>query len=255
MRGWRAKIWQRFSYVVWWLCHEWLYDLAWFVGRIMSPFVAQVEVHGADKVPRKGPVIMTANHMSQWDIFFTHNLMPRPGFFMTKREYFEVPFLGGLVRLLGAFPVTRGKYDRQALQFALDLLRRGQQLVVYPEGTRSKDYQLHLIHNGAALLACRTGAQIVPIAFAGTEKISRNPSYGPDGKKLKPHVIIRVGDPYYLPRSDEHGRRQNLDDLSDFMMSKIAELLPPEYQGEYAPARIAERQRERSEVRGQRSVG
>ncbi len=241
MTVWPAKIWRGFSYLVWWVCHEWLYDLAWYVYHIMEPFVAEVEIEGFHNVPRKGPVIMTANHMSQWDIFFIHNLMPRPGFFMTKIEYFGVFFLGGLVKLLGAFPVNRGKYDRTALQYALDLLNRGQQLVIFPEGTRSKDYQLQLIPNGAALLASRTGAQVVPIAFAGTETISRKPSFDARGKKLKPKVLIRVGQPYCLPRTDQAGRKLDLDQLSDLMMSKIAELLPPEYQGAYSPENIAAR--------------
>jgi 1-acyl-sn-glycerol-3-phosphate acyltransferase len=235
------KAWGTLKHAGWWLLHEWFYDLAWFVDRIFAPVLAKPEFYGLENIPRKGAVMFTANHLSQWDIFFMHYLLPRPGFWMTKREYFKVFFFGGWARLFGAFPITRGEYNREALQFSVDLLKKGQIVVIFPEGHRSSDFQMGEGHSGAALVAARAEALIVPVGFAGTEKISRRKEYGPDGKKIKPRVIVRVGQPYRLPRNDESGRHQDLDELSDYMMSKIAELLPPEYQGFYAPAKLAER--------------
>jgi 1-acyl-sn-glycerol-3-phosphate acyltransferase len=103
-------------------------------------------------------------------------------------------------------------------------------------------------HSGAALVALRANALVVPVAFTGTEKINRRKEYDAHGKKIKPRVVVRVGEPYRLPRQDESGQRLDLDELGDLMMSKIAELLPPEYQGYYAPAKLAERKVEREKA-------
>ncbi len=241
------KIWQGFSYAVWWVCHEWLFDLAWFVGRILAYWNSNWKIYGAEKIPRNGGLLITANHMSQWDLVFMNNLVPRPPFYVTKREYLDFFFVGGMALLMGSFPINRGKYDRQALRRAIELLKKGQVVVIFPEGTRSKTFALQEGHSGAALIAAQAATWIVPVAFSGTEKISRKKEYGPDGKKRKPNVIVRIGDPYRLPTdSGPDGRRESLQDLGDLMMSKIAELLPPEYQGEYAPDRLAERKAARA---------
>lgn len=237
------KAWKPLKYSGWWLLHEWFYDLAWFVDRIFAPVLAKPEFYGRENIPRKGAVLFTANHLSQWDIFFMHYLLPRPGYWMTKKEYFKVFFFGGWARLFGAFPVSRGAYNRQTLQFAVDLLKKGHLMIIFPEGHRATNYRMMQGHSGAALIATKAEALVVPVGFAGTEKISRRKEYGPDGKKIKPRVIVRVGQPYLLPGEDATGRRLELEELNEIMMSKIAELLPPEYQGFYTPAELAERQK------------
>ncbi len=239
------KTWKQLGHTGWWLLHEWFYDLAWFVNRIFAPILSKPEFYGLENIPRKGAVLFTANHLSQWDIFFMHYLLPRPAFWMTKREHFQVPIFGGWARIFGAFPVERGAYNRDALNFSINLIEKGQLLVIFPEGHRSADFQMGPGHSGAALVASRANALIVPVGFAGTEKISRRKEYDASGKKIKPRVVVRVGKAYRLPRQDEAGQRLELDELSDLMMSKIAELLPPEYQGYYAPDKLAERKVER----------
>lgn len=248
------KIWQKVKYALWWLAHEWLYDLGWFVGPTVAFIVSDVEIKGREKIPKQGGVLITMNHLSNWDLVYIFYTMPRAGYFMTKKEYFDFPFVGGLVRFLGAYPVNRGKYDRQALQFSINLLKKGQQIMVFPEGHRSKLGQLQEGHSGAALIASQAGATIVPVAITGTEKISRKKEYGPDGKKIRPKVFVQVGDPYRLPGSDDNGKRENLDDLGDLMMSKIAEMLPPEYQGAYTPEKLAERKAAREKALAERTA-
>ncbi len=248
------KLWKAFCYAVWWICHEWLFDLGFYVAPVVGWLASRWKIEGREKIPLKGGVVLTVNHLSQWDLTFIYNLMPRSGFFMTKHEYFDVPFLGGFVKLLGAFPVNRGKYDRQALQHAIDLLKAGKLLIVFPEGTRSKNGELHAGHSGAALLAAQAGATVVPVAITGTEKITRLKEYGPDGKKIKPRVLVKVGEPYKLPETDEQGKRPSLEDQTDLMMGKIAELLPPEYQGEYAPAKLATRKAARQQAQAEAQI-
>ncbi|HEX2914559.1 MAG TPA: lysophospholipid acyltransferase family protein [Chloroflexia bacterium] len=251
------KIWKVFSFVVWWLLHEWLFDLGYFVGRILVVLVSKPKVYGRENIPREGGVIITCNHLSQWDLVFMHNLLERPAFYMTKKEFLDIIFIGGLVRLLGAFPVNRGKYDREALQFSIKLLKDGKQLIIFPEGTRSKTFTLAEGHSGAALIALQADALIVPVAISGSEKISRKKEYGPNGKKIKPEVVVRVGQPYHLPQP-EKGKKQNLEELGDLMMTRIAEMLPAEYQGAYSPEKLAERkaqrERELAEQQNQRAA-
>lgn len=248
MKFWE-KAWKPVKYAGWWLLHEWFYDLAWFVDRIFAPVLAKPEFYGMENIPRKGAVLFTANHLSQWDIFFMHYLLPRAGYWMTKREHFKVFFFGGWARLFGAFPVSRGAYNREALQFSVEVLKRGDVLIIFPEGHRAPEYRMMPGHSGAALIAAKADALIVPVGFSGTEKISRKKEYGPDGKKIKPRVFVRVGQPYRLPRNNESGHHHDLEELNDLMMSKIAELLPPEYQGYYAPSELADRKLLREQQR------
>jgi 1-acyl-sn-glycerol-3-phosphate acyltransferase len=242
------KAWKRVRHAGWWLLHEWFYDLGWFINRVFAKTFSKPEFYGLENVPRKGAVLFTGNHMSQWDIFFMHYILPRAAYWMTKREHFEVPVFGGWARLYGAYPVERGAYNREALNFSVKILEEGHLLVIFPEGHRSSDFQMGPGHSGAALVALRANALIVPVAFTGTEKISRRKEYDEHGKKIKPRVVVRVGEPYRLPRHDESGQRLDLDELGDLMMSKIAELLPPEYRGYYTPAKLAERKIEREKA-------
>lgn len=247
-RAWNRSRLKAAGHAGWWLLHEWFYDLAWFVNRIFAPVLARPEFYGRENIPHKGALLFTANHLSQWDIFFMHYLLPRPAFWMTKREHFEVPVFGGWARIFGAFPVERGAYNRDALNFSIKVLERGDLLVIFPEGHRASDYRMGPGHTGAALVASRAEALVVPVGFTGTEKISRRKEYDAKGRKIKPRVVVRVGQPYRLPHKDASGQKLDLDELSDLMMSKIAELLPPEYQGYYVPEQLAGRKTEREQA-------
>lgn len=234
------KLWDALNYGWWWICHEWLFDLGYFVGRALALYYSQAQVEGRSNIPREGGVIITPNHLSNWDLVFVHNLLDRPAYYMTKKEYFEFFFVGGMVRLLGAFPVTRGKADREALKTAIKILKNKEQLIIFPEGTRSKVFSLQEGHSGTALIAAQSGALIVPVGISGSEKISNK-----QRKTKHPVVNIRVGQPYILPQTLD-GKTLSLEEQTEFMMSQIAKLLPPDYQGYYAPELVAERQTERN---------
>jgi 1-acyl-sn-glycerol-3-phosphate acyltransferase len=248
------KVWSKISYAVWWLCHEWIYDLGWFVAPVVAFIVSDLEVHGREKIPKRGGVLLTMNHLSQWDLIFMHCIMGRPSFFMTKAEFFDFFFVGGLVRLLGAYPVKRGKYNRQALQYSIKLLKEGKQVILFPEGHRAPTFQLQEGHAGAALIAKQADALIVPIAITGSEKISRNKQYGPNGRKIRPKVVMQVGEPYHLPGANDKTHRQSSEELRDLMMGKIAEMLPPEYQGVYAPDQAFKRKSDQLQVQAEQVV-
>jgi 1-acyl-sn-glycerol-3-phosphate acyltransferase len=225
--------------------------LAWLILHAISDF----KVRGLENLPQEGGFVGTWNHLSNFDPMVGTLCTPRPPFVMTKAEYFKTPILGGVAWLLGGFPVRRGEADRQAVRTALAVVKRKQLLGIYPEGTRSKTYQLQDPQPGAAMIASSSGAVVLPLALWGTENIMRRKKFG---FLLRPRIEVSIGSPYNLKETAaafalEHGlapggkrgRHEDLEFLSDIMMLKIAEQLPAEYRGHFTPQAIADRYRQR----------
>jgi 1-acyl-sn-glycerol-3-phosphate acyltransferase len=127
-------------------------------------------VTGQENVPRTGPVVIAPNHKSFWDSFFITAVLHRRVFYMGKSELFQGRS-GRLLLALGAFPVKRGESDAEAIETALAILKRGDVLCLFPEGTRVSDPDaLGIPRKGAARLAIEGGAPIVPTTITGTEK-------------------------------------------------------------------------------------
>ncbi|MGA8943017.1 MAG: lysophospholipid acyltransferase family protein [Thermoactinomyces sp.] len=126
-----------------------------------------------EHIPEKGPVVFCCNHISNLDPPLLAVSTKRKVHFMAKAELFRVPVLGGLVRSLGAFPVKRGAGDRQALKKAIQLLQEGHTVGIFPEGTRSKTGEMGQFHVGAALIALKGEAPIVPAAICGSYRLFR----------------------------------------------------------------------------------
>ena len=210
------------------------WSLLFVVKAIVFTF-ARVEVTGKENVPRRGPLIVAANHFNNADPPVLGATMPRRLAFMAKQEMFQWPILGLAARLGGAFPVRRSEADLGALRKATAVLRQGEALAMFPEGTRSLDGKLHKAHPGTALLALRSETPILPVAIWGTEKVVliRLPF---DLIRLRrPRVHVVVGAPFFLPPVE----RITADEVmrcTDIIMGRIAALLPPPYRGEYAGA-------------------
>ncbi len=127
-------------------------------------------VEGAANIPREGPVLIAPIHRSNVDFAFTLFISPRKVFFMAKDGIFRFgPFAQLLIRL-GAFPVNRDGTDRESLRLAEEVLRRGQALVLFPEGTRKEGDAVEPLHAGAMFVAARTGAKVVPVGIAGSDR-------------------------------------------------------------------------------------
>lgn len=151
----------------------------------------RVKVYGKERMPKEGAYIVCANHMSWWDPILVAQLTPRVIHFMAKKELFEIPIIGPAFRLVNAFPVDRGKADIKAIRDSLDILKKGEVLGIFPEGTRKHDPdKLAEVHGGAALAALRGGAPIVPIALRGRYGI---------GSTIK----VAIGEPFTLRPSHE----------------------------------------------------
>ncbi len=155
-------------------------------------------VEGAENIPLSGPVLIAPIHRSNVDFAFSLFISPRKVFFMAKEDVFQIPVLGWLLTRLGAFPVTRDTADRESLRLSEEVLRRGQALVLFPEGTRREGPTVEPLHDGAMFIAARTGAMVVPVGVGGSERAM------PVGAKLprfaKVHIV--VGKPISPPTSE-----------------------------------------------------
>ena len=159
-------------------------------------------VTGRANVPAEGPVILAPVHRSFADFGFCAFVTDRKLFFMTKDEMWRHRSLGWLLLHLGAFPVHRESADREALRHAEEVLRRGQVLVLFPEGTRQEGETVDHLQEGAAFLAARTGAVIVPVGIGNSDLAM------PKGRRIPKPLRIRVvvGRPMAAPERSEGGR-------------------------------------------------
>src|SRR3954471_5622283 len=170
----------------------------WIVRRVLQPFLL-VSFHmtrtGREHVPKEGPVILAASHRSFVDPFIIAVCVRRPIYFVAKRELFEKRWQGWLLNALGAFPIRRGESDEESMDTALEILERGDVVVIFPEGTRIRTGSLGKGKRGVGRLAVESGAPVVPVAVHGTERARR-------GWRIRPvKVKVRMGRPLTFPRA------------------------------------------------------
>jgi 1-acyl-sn-glycerol-3-phosphate acyltransferase len=159
-------------------------------------------VVGKEHIPATGPVILAPVHRSFADFGFTAFCTERKLFFMTKDSMWKNRWLGKLLIYVGAFPVHRESADREALQRAEEVLKQGQVLVLFPEGTRRAGPVIEDLMEGAAFLSARTGAPIVPIGIGGSDLSM------PKGQAIsKPYTIQVVIGPAIAPPARTGGGR------------------------------------------------
>jgi 1-acyl-sn-glycerol-3-phosphate acyltransferase len=209
--------------------HRRLYEFARPLAGLYVHALERLEVEGLENIPPTGPVILVANHINSMDIVTIALPVMRQTHYMAKVELFRVPVVGGILRLMGSFPVRRGESDRESLRVAEEVLHAGQILGVFPEGHRSGTGKMAAGLPGVALIAMRTGAPLVPVAITGTECVLKGLRIGPWAAKV--HLVY--GKPFHLP-PDLTRRSGDLKRGIDFIMRQIAALLPPEYRGVYA---------------------
>jgi 1-acyl-sn-glycerol-3-phosphate acyltransferase len=213
-------------------------------GRIWARAMSRISIEGAiDEIPRDGPLIIAANHASNFDApVLGAWLIPKLGrriHWLGKRELFAWPIVGWVAANGGVHPVDRDSADVEAFRLASRILDGGHVLFVFPEGTRSPDGALRAARDGLALLALRSGAPIVPIGISGSNRV------WPKGQRLPHpggHVVVRVGRPFRpadeLPPGTDRKTAKAL--TTQLIMERIAALLPVSQRGVYGAPKGAE---------------
>jgi 1-acyl-sn-glycerol-3-phosphate acyltransferase len=204
------------------------------IGTLLRLFF-KVKITGVENVPVSGGVILASNHQAFCDSLFIPYAVPRRVTYVAKAEYFEQRRTAWFFRAVGQIPMHRGGGEKseKSLDEALNLLKSGGVLGIYPEGTRAPDERLYRGRTGVARLAVAANVPIVPIGVVGTRAVQ------PIGARLmrpfKP-VEVRIGTPIDVP-----GRyAQRKDDplvcrqITDEVMFEIRELTGQEYVDRYA---------------------
>ena len=185
-----------------------IFTIAMLVSRLLHP----VSVEGLEHLPRRGALLI-ANHASNWDPILLTTALPRDYRLrvMGKEELFRNPILAWIIRVGGAFPVNRGGADIQAVKTAIQTIKDGQNLLIFPEGTVIRDgigkadgLPAHA-HSGAAVIGVRTGAIFVPVFLGGK-------------KRLFHRTRIIIGQPYTPVYTGRRGTAEEMQTIADDLL-------------------------------------
>lgn len=200
-----------------------LYELVVPAGKLGFKVLFRLRVVGLENVPRHGPGLVCSNHCSYLDPMLAAVALPRKLYSVSRKEMYEQRLLGPFIRRLGAVRIDREALaDKGALQAMLAIMDHGDLCLIYPEGTRSADGKLQAPHNGAAFLAVKSGAPVLPMAVIGAYECwprqRKFPRLGP--------ITLRIGEPviYQLP-PERQSRKEDLSSISDDIMQRIKALL------------------------------
>ena len=189
--------------------------------RFLFSFIMEMDVRGLEHFPEQGPVIIAANHVTNFDVFPMQFALSRPIFFMAKADLFKIPLMDLLIRNLSAFPVNRGEKDEWAMRHAAKLLAHGLPLGMFPEGKRSRGRGLVVAKTGTARLAIESHCPILPVAVTGSDNFfKRFP------RRTRVQITML---PLIMPKPGESPLA-----LTDRLMFTLAQTLPREMRGVYA---------------------
>lgn len=181
-----------------------------------------------ENFPRQGPALVIINHLGDADAVLLGACTPYPIDALGKIELYEHPAVGRIFRAYGVIWIHRGRPDRKALHAALEGLAEGRVIAIAPEGRESVTGALEDANDGAAFLALKSGAPIVPIVMTGTEN---ERIYGNMKKLRRTPVTFTVGKPFILKESTN--RRTRLQEATRQIMETLAGMLPESYRGTY----------------------
>lgn len=194
-----------------------LYGFVRSLLRLIWKLYFRWEVYGKDNLPAAGGALLAANHVSYLDPPLMGCAVDRHVHFMAKKELFAIPGLGWLMRRFGSFPVDRGGADRKAIRKALEVLRSGHVVGIFPEGTRGDGKTLLKAQPGTVLLAAKAGVPIVPMAITGVERVLPPGRWFPRPAKIR----IFIGEPIEVPANESGTSREVLEKYSLLLMERI----------------------------------
>lgn len=184
--------------------------LAWIFARL----IFRIRCEGQEQIPSDGKYIVVSNHRSNFDPVFLAGSIQSHLCFMAKQELFKIPVFGFALKKLHAFPIERGKDGGKAIETAIREIEKGRPLLIFPEGTRSKDGKLLRPRSGAAVIAHQTSADILPVGIVF------------DRLRFRSRVTIRFG--AVISNKElgiENGQPREIKEASRLIMDRIESLV------------------------------
>jgi 1-acyl-sn-glycerol-3-phosphate acyltransferase len=195
----------------------WTYPLVRAIVTPICLLLYRTRAIGVENVPKTGPLILAPNHFSQMDHFFTGVYLRRQVRFMAKSQLFGPPVLTYIYKHGGVFPIRRGHKDDEAFKTAFTILDRGEMLLIYIEGGRSRSGELGEPKRGVGQLALESGAPVVPVAIHGSAGVRR-------WKRFRfPKVTVQFGEPLAFPTEESPSRERQLEVAAE-VFDKVREM-------------------------------
>ena len=186
------------------------YKFAKVIIRLIAPIFYRIKVTGREHVPKEGAVILCSNHIHALDCILLAIKCKRQVFYMGKKELFERPILGRILRWIGAFPVDRSTTDMKAYRHTMDILKDGKMLGIFSQGTRAQEFEN--VKGGVAVFALKSGAPIVPVGIRGTYRIFSR-------------LYLNFGPPISMEQyKDRKIKSDVVDEVMEIVKSKVTEL-------------------------------
>ena len=210
------------------MLNDWLYRVCIPMQRFMLRLFADWQVNGIENVPPMGPLIIIANHQSNFDPPLLSASLPRRVFFLAKSGIFMGQIVTWFLTSYGAFPVNREGGDIRAYRWVISQLRAGKPVVLFPEGTRSRS-GMNKAKAGIAQIALQSQASILPVGIIGTHRLGTwMRVFNPTGK-----ITVNIGQVFSVPAIEGRPSRELLDSISDMIMHRVAILVPDDIRGVY----------------------
>lgn len=189
------------------------YIFARGICRFYLKVFRNIKVEGQGNMPKNGPVIVASNHISLLDPVVVGCVFEREINFIAKEELFQIPILKTIIKALNAFPIKRGSGDRGALRAALQVLSQNRCFGIFPEGHRNRtEARLTPFKGGAAMIALKSGAPVLPVAVQGT-------------KGFFGQVRVKIGKPIPVPEQFEKIDKTTMTDFTKKLEETVAQLL------------------------------
>ena len=199
-----------------------IYYISRFIFEVLLKIICRLEVKGRENLPKKGPFIVASNHASFADpavIGVSCNTTRIS--FMAKRELFERPLLGPWCKAVGCIPIERRSGSSGALKKAIQKLKKGEVLGIFPEGTRSLDGELQKAELGIGLLMAKAGVPVIPVYISGTADALPRDAKFPRLRK----VVANIGKKIDLNGiSQIHEKKKMYEAIGEKVMDAIADL-------------------------------
>ena len=207
---------------------DWLYRICIPMQRFVLRLFADWQVNGVENVPPMGPLIIIANHQSNFDPPLLSASLPRRVYFLAKSGLFMGHVVTWFLSSYGAFPVNREGADIRAYRWVISQLRAGKPVVLFPEGTRSRNGMTRA-KAGIAQIALQSQASILPVGIVGTHRLGTwMRVFNPTGK-----ITVNIGQVFSVPPIEGRPNKELLNSISDMIMQRVAMLVPDDIRGVY----------------------